>query len=376
MKRALAWGLGLLLAAEAALANPYYDPAKPHHTPDGFRNVTGVQVAKPFPWFLRWRWQAIRDGLPLPPEQPTPVALPQLQSLRANTEPVRRVNAQAARPSLPSTTWIGHATVLVQSGGLNILTDPVFSERASPVTFLGPKRAQPPGIALADLPPIDVVVISHNHYDHLDRWSAVQLNERAKGRTLFLVPLGIKQFLAQHGIGNVVELDWWGVHRHEGIDFHLVPVQHWSARGFGDRNQTLWGGWAVFAPDLRWYFSGDAGYSRHFAETREKLAARMADGALFDVALLAIGAYAPRWFMTEQHMNPAEAVQAHQDLAARRSLGIHWGTFALTDEPLDQPPRDLAAARAQRGVPERDFFLLPIGGTWWPAGEPAAGTKQ
>jgi N-acyl-phosphatidylethanolamine-hydrolysing phospholipase D len=174
----------------------------------------------------------------------------------------------------------------------------------------------------------------------------------------------------------VIELDWWDIHTHEGVQFHLVPVQHWSARGLGDRNQTLWGGWAVFAPDLRWYFSGDAGYSRHFKETREKLAPHARDGALFDVALLAIGAYEPRWFMKEQHMNPAEAVQAHQDLAARRSLGIHWGTFALTDEALDQPPRDLALARAQRGLAEQDFFVLPIGGTWWPAGPPAALPKQ
>lgn len=375
MKRALAWLAGLLCAL-AVHANPYYDPAKPHHTPDGFRNPTAAQVAKPFPSFLRWRWQAWRDGLPRPPQLATPVTLPQLRLLRANTEPVRRIGTQAGHAALPSASWIGHATVLVQSGGLNILTDPIFSERASPVAFLGPKRAQPPGIRIDDLPPIDVVVVSHNHYDHLDRWSAVQLHERSQGRTLFLVPLGIKAFLAQHGVSNVVEMDWWDTHRHQGVDFQLVPVQHWSARGLGDRNQTLWGGWAVFAPDLRWYFSGDAGYSPFFRETRERLAPRLRDGVLFDLALLAIGAYEPRWFMTEQHMNPAEAVQAHQDLAARRSLGIHWGTFELTDEPLDEPPRALAAARQAQGLPAADFFLLPVGGTWWPAGAPAADVKQ
>src|SRR5262249_45110978 len=153
---------------------------------------------------------------------------------------------------------------------------------------------------------IDVVLVSHNHYDHLDRLSVMQLNERSGGRTVFLVPLGLKAFFAQEGITNVIELDWWDVYRHRGVDFHLVPVQHWSARGLGDRLQTLWGGWAVFAPDLRWYFSGDSGYSRHFAETRERLAgAHEHDGALFDLALLAIGAYEPRWFMREQHMNPA-----------------------------------------------------------------------
>jgi N-acyl-phosphatidylethanolamine-hydrolysing phospholipase D len=375
MRRA---GVGLAAAccALALHANPYYDSSKPHHTPQGFRNVTGAQVSKPFSWLLRWRFEQWRDDVPQPARQATPMTLPQLQLLKANTQPARRMGAQAARAPVPSATWIGHATVLVQSGGLNILTDPIFSDRASPVTFFGPRRAQPPGIAIADLPPIDVVVVSHNHYDHLDRLSAVQLNERSGGRTLFLVPLGIGPFLLRQGITNVVELDWWDVHRHEGVEFHLVPVQHWSARGLHDRNDTLWGGWAVFAPDLRWYFSGDAGYSRHFAETRERLSSRERDGALFDLALLAIGAYEPRWFMREQHMNPAEAVQAHKDLAARRSLGMHWGTFQLTDEPLDQPPQDLAAARQAQGVGEQDFFVLPIGGSWWPAGSPAAAPKQ
>jgi N-acyl-phosphatidylethanolamine-hydrolysing phospholipase D len=376
LKRALAFAAGALVSL-ALHAHHGWDPARPHHTPDGFRNVTGVQIPPPLSALLRWTWDAWRDGLPPQPHQPTPVVAPRLQLLKANTEPVRRVGVQAAQAPQPSATWIGHATVLVQSAGLNILTDPVFSERASPVSFLGPQRAQPPGIALADLPPIDVVLISHDHYDHLDRASVVQLNERSGGRTLFLVPLGLKAFFTREGIANVVELDWWDVQRYQGVEFHLVPVQHWSARGLGDRMQTLWGGWAVFGPDLRWYFSGDAGYSRHFAETRERLAGHARDGVLFDLALLAIGAYAPRWFMHDQHMDPAEAVQAHRDLGARRSLGIHWGTFALTDEALDQPPIALAAARAKQGLAEQDFFVLPIGGTFWPAGAPSrADAKQ
>jgi N-acyl-phosphatidylethanolamine-hydrolysing phospholipase D len=361
----------LLLAAIAGggglCANPYYDPAKPHHTPDGFRNLHTPRVDKPMGQLLQWRWQAWREKLPPPPQELPESVLPQLKLLKANGGP--HSGAPAAR-AVPSATWIGHACVLVQSGGLNILTDPVFSERASPVAFVGPRRAQPPGIALADLPPIDVVVISHNHYDHLDRTSVILLNERSGGRTLFLVPLGLKPFLRQQGIVNVVELDWWDVHRHAGVKFQLVPVQHWSARGLGDRNHTLWGGWAVFADNLRWYYSGDAGYSPDFAATRERLAPHARDGVLFDLALLAIGAYEPRWFMTEQHMNPAEAVQAHKDLAAKRSLGVHWGTFEMSDEPLDQPPRDLAAARQAQGVAQEDFFVLKIGETWWPEGEP------
>jgi N-acyl-phosphatidylethanolamine-hydrolysing phospholipase D len=362
--------------AWAAQANPYFDPAKKHHTPHGFRNNYIAQVDKPLADLLRWRWNAWREDLPKPPQQPTPVVLPELARLKANGGALLRASTAAAAAPVPSATWIGHATVLVQSGGLNVLTDPAFSERASPVQFLGPRRAQPPGIAIADLPPIDVVVISHNHYDHLDRASVAQLDARSEGRTLFLVPLGVKPLLAQLGIGNVVELDWWDAHVHRGVEFHLVPVQHWSARGLGDRNQALWGGWAVFAPGFHWYFSGDAGYSRDFVDVRERFAARVRGGALFDLALLAIGAYEPRWFMAAQHMNPAESVQAHRDLGARQSLGMHWGTFQLTDEPLDQPPRELAAARAAAGMAEPDFFTLAVGQTrWWPGTAAAAANR-
>jgi N-acyl-phosphatidylethanolamine-hydrolysing phospholipase D len=343
---------GWLLAASGTQANPYYDPAKPHHTPEGFRNNYVESVAKPFSALLRWKMDQARDHLPPPPRETIPVVAPELARLKANS-------TQA------SVTWIGHASTLVQCGSLNVLTDPIFSDRASPLAFAGPKRAQPPGIAIDDLPPIDVVVISHNHYDHLDRASVARLNERSNGRTLFLVPLGLKPWFEQQGIRQVIELDWWDRHVHAGVEFRLVPVQHWSARALDDRNKTLWGGWAVFAPNLRWYFSGDAGYSRDFADTRERLADRAKDGRLFDVALLAIGAYEPRWFMTQQHMNPAEAVQAHQDLGARRSIGVHWGTFELTDEPLDQPPRDLAAARQAAAVADEDFFVLKIGETRW-----------
>lgn len=352
--------LAVFAAAGSAAGNPYYDATKPHHTPNGFRNNYIGQVNKPLSDLLRWRWQAWRDDLPRPPEQPVDAVLPELARLQANSAAARMGPASPAATAVPSATWIGHATVLVQSGGLNILTDPVFSDRASPVQFVGPRRARPPGIALADLPPIDVVLISHNHYDHLDRLSVVQLDQRSEGKTLFLVPLGNKPLLDQLGVRNVVELDWWQSHSHQGLDFHLVPVQHWSARGLGDRNQTLWGGWAVFTPDLHWYFSGDAGYSRDFADTGARFAGRG-----FDLALLAIGAYEPRWFMQAQHMNPAESVQAHKDLGARQSLGIHWGTYSLTDEPLDQPPKDLAQARQAAGLPDQDFFTLGIGQTRW-----------
>lgn len=339
---------GWLLAGCATHVNPYYDASKAHHAPDGFRNNHIERVNKPLSDLVRWRIAAFRDGLPPPAKEPTPVTAPNLEQLKLRAA---------------SVTWIGHATTLVQCGGLNVLTDPVFGERASPVTFAGPQRAQPPGIALADLPPIDVIVISHNHYDHLDVASVRSLSDKSEGRTLILVPLGLKPFLEREGVRNVIEMDWWDQRMVKGVEFHLVPVQHWSARGLNDRNQTLWGGWAVFAPDLRWYFSGDTGYSLDFADTHSRLNAKVKDRVLFDVALLAIGAYEPRWFMTEQHMNPAEALQAHKDLGARRSIGIHWGTFSLTDEPLDAPPRDLAAARRAMGVSDEDFFVVKIGET-------------
>lgn len=351
--RRLGCALACLLLAACADMNPYYNPAKPHHTPTGFKNNHIDAVDKPLGDLLRWRLNAWRQDLPPAAQQPTPVVAPDLAATHAN--------AKAGAAMAPAITWVGHATMLVQSGGLNVLTDPVFSERASPLQFMGPRRAQAPGVAMGDLPAIDVVVISHNHYDHLDRDGVVALNARGQGKTLFLVPLGLKPWMASQGISHVVELDWWDRHTVGGVDFYLTPVQHWSARILGDRSQTLWGGWAAFGPDFHWYFSGDTGYSRDFADTRAHFASRYPQG--FDLALIAVGAYEPRWFMKDQHVNPAEAVQIHKDLGARRSVGVHWGTFNLTDEPLDQPPRDLADARRAADLAEEDFFLLKIGET-------------
>jgi N-acyl-phosphatidylethanolamine-hydrolysing phospholipase D len=277
----------VLFAGCSAQAQAPASPDTPHRSAEGFRNLDGSVIAKPFSQLLLWKWQSWREGLPAAPRQPTPRVAADLAALRANTTPGR-----------PSATWIGHATVLVQAGGLNVLTDPVFSERASPVQFAGPARAQPPGIALADLPPIDVVLVSHNHYDHLDRDSILALHARGNGRTVFLVPLGLKAWMAEQGVPDAIELDWWDAREVRGVPFQLVPVQHWSARGLGDRNRT-------------------------------------------------------------------EAVQAHRDLGARQSIGIHWGTFELTDEALDQPPRDLAQAREQAGVQESEFGVLAIGQTRW-----------
>jgi N-acyl-phosphatidylethanolamine-hydrolysing phospholipase D len=323
---------------------------KAHHTPTGFKNNYAQQVNKSFGDFIRWQWESW--GLDKTASSPTPSVQADLGLLKT--------------PTAPTVTWIGHATALVQANGLNVLIDPIFSERASPVQIFGPKRAQAPGVAMADLPNIDVVLISHNHYDHLDRISVAQLDEKAKtaGKTtLFIVPLGLKAWFNGIGIDNVVELDWWEHHTVQGVEFHLTPVQHWSARSVTDRSATLWGGWAVFGADFHWYYAGDTGYSRDFADTAKQFAPRQTEalGGGFDLALVPVGAYEPRWFMSQQHVNPMESVRIHQDVGAKRSIGVHWGTFALTDEPLDQPPRDLVIARQALGVKEANFSVLAIG---------------
>ena len=334
--------------------NPYFDPSKPHHRRDGFQNTTPVDMPPGGMAFLRWQWDAWRHGLPPRPQQATLTQAPDLAFITRN--------AIAGAAMVPSATWLGHASVLVQAGGLNILTDPMLSERASPLSFVGPRRVQPPGLSLRQLPHIDAVLISHNHYDHLDEDSVVALNAQVGGPPMFIVPLGLKPWLAQRGIYNTVELDWWQSRTLAGTEVMLTPVQHWSGRGLHDRFDTLWGGFAVLSPGFHWFFAGDTGYSNDFAQIRQRLADRQRDGG-FDLALIPIGAYEPRWFMASQHVNPDESLRIHRDLGARRSLGVHWGTFNLTDEPLDQAPRDLAQARRANGLDEDAFFVLAVGQT-------------
>jgi N-acyl-phosphatidylethanolamine-hydrolysing phospholipase D len=329
-----------------------------------FRNRYVETVTHSLPTVLRWQWDAWRKGLPHAPATPTQRVDPDLVVVHD----YRQRHAQDAAMAPPQLTWVGHATALLQLAGLSVLTDPMFSERAFPLQFAGPRRAQPPGLALADLPAVDVVLISHNHYDHLDRSSVVALERQAlaRGQTLvFLVPLGLKSLLMGWGVRDVQELDWWEQTTVAGVAFHLAPVQHWSARGLGDVSDTLWGGWSLLAPELHVYFGGDSGYSPDFADTRAHFAEQQTPklGGGFDLALLPIGAYEPLWFMKAQHMSPADAVHAHADLGAKRSIGIHWGTFPLADEPLDQAPRDLALARAAAGLDEAEFGVLRLGET-------------
>jgi N-acyl-phosphatidylethanolamine-hydrolysing phospholipase D len=344
-KRNMAALAGALLLAGCAspYQNPYYDPQKPHHTSEGFQNLD--PDARISEGFLSWQWQRRQDGLPKPPD-------PAHRDWRVVPD-LALLHAPSGKPSV---TWIGHATLLLRLGGLNILTDPHFSERASPVGFAGPKRFHPPGVALADLPEIHAVVISHNHYDHLDVDSVRQLHQRSGGKLQFFVPLGLKPWFAELGIDEVTELDWWQHVELDGVRFTLTPLQHWSARSLGDRNRTLWGGWAITAPDLNIFFAGDTGYSADFVEIGRRLGP-------FDLAALPIGAYEPRWFMRRQHVEPAQALQIHRDIRARQSLGVHWGVFEMADESLDEPPRALAAAREAAGMAESEFFVLRVGET-------------
>src|SRR5271170_2347831 len=217
-------------------------PPKSHHTREGFRNNYAGPVTRPLRDVLRWQISRIRNHLPPAPTIPTPQQVADIDFVHGN--------AEAGPLMIPALTWIGHATALVQASGLNVLTDPVFSHRVSPVQFLGPARAQPPGIAIADLPRIDVVLISHNHYDHLDRRSVRALARQSGGAPRFLAPLGIKSWLERQGIAEAVELDWWEHYAHacpdgRSVDFHLTPAQHWSGRTLSDRNKTLWGAWAA-----------------------------------------------------------------------------------------------------------------------------------
>jgi L-ascorbate metabolism protein UlaG (beta-lactamase superfamily) len=253
-------------------------------------------------------------------------------------------------------TFVNHATVLVQIDGLNVLTDPVWSDRTSPIGWAGPRRARPPGIRFEDLPPIDVVLVSHNHYDHLDVDTLRRL--QAAHRPRVLTGLGNAPTLQGAGIADPVELDWGqGADLSPRVRATFVEQRHFSGRGLGDHDATLWGGFVVEGPGGPVYFAGDTGYGPHFAEHRARYGAPR-------LALLPIGAYLPRWFMSPVHMCPDEAVRAHLDLGAEASLAIHWGTFPLADDGQDEPLEALREALAAADVPGERFRALGFGEGW------------
>lgn len=325
-------------------SNPHFNPARAHHTPNGFKNNYPHPTDQNF-W--KWQWERLRDGTVQPPPggwaSVLPSVKPDVAFLKANR-------------SERTMTWIGHATVLLQTGGVNIITDPQFSDRASPVQFAGPQRQVPLMMSIDELPAIEVVFISHNHYDHLDSGTIRSFAQRFPLAT-YVVPLGFKSWLADHGVTNVRELDWWDSVKLGALNYTLVPVQHWSKRTLTDTNRMLWGGIVVDDNGWRFLHTGDTGYSQDFKDIR----ARYPGG--FDWLAVPIGAYEPRWFMKAQHVNPDEAVQVMKDVGARQAIGIHWGTFVLTDEPLDQPPKDLATALAKHGVGPSKFHVFKNGET-------------
>lgn len=245
-----------------------------------------------------------------------------------------------------SVTWVNHSTFLIRAQGLNILTDPVWSKRTSPFSFAGPKRVQAPGLSWDKLPKIDVVTVSHNHYDHLDLDTLLDLEKR--DQPLFLVALGDGGWLKKKGLKNVVEKDWWEVAEFGAAKFTFLPAQHWSARWTWDRNESLWGAWGVEVNGQKIYHAGDTGLGPHFAQTRERWGSP-------EIALLPIGAYEPRWFMKPMHMNPSDAVEAMELLGAKQAIGMHFGTFQLTDEAREQPVKDLAEALAKKNIPATKF---------------------
>jgi N-acyl-phosphatidylethanolamine-hydrolysing phospholipase D len=344
--------LGLLLAlplllAACATTNEAYDPAKPHHRPDGFANLHPSPHGEPEGSFWRWQWERWRADLPADRPERITRATPDAQLV-------------GTRHGHLTVTWLGHSTALWQINGLNILTDPHLTARASPVSFAGPQRLTPPPLTLQQLPRIDVVLISHNHYDHLDEATVRGLAQQAGGPPLFLVPLGVERWMAERGITRIQRMDWW--ERHElpsprgPVTVHFVPSHHWSSRTPWDRSATLWGGFVAQTTmgnqPVSLYFAGDTGYAPDFAEIGRRFGG-------FDFSMIPVGCYLPRWFMRAQHVNEEEAVRIHQDVKSRLSIGIHWGTFRLCDDPIDSPIDGLPAARERLQVPA-DAFVLPV----------------
>jgi N-acyl-phosphatidylethanolamine-hydrolysing phospholipase D len=315
-----------------------------HHTDSGFQNPwIGEEENKTFTDFLRWQWNRR-------------IASPVVKPDRYNFDivPPEYVNPPE-RVYGGMLTWVGHATFLIQVSHKNILTDPVWSDRIGPVgNRIGPRRYSPPGIPWEKLPPIDIVVISHNHYDHMDRETIERLAKEFN--PIFFVPLRNKQLFDEWGIENVVELDWWESRTVDDITIICTPAQHFSQRWVNDRNQMLWSSWVIRADHATLFFGGDTGYFPGFREIGERYGP-------VDVAMMPIGAYEPRWFMRPVHVNPEEALRASLDMDARYFAAMHWGTFDQADELLDQPPKDLKKAADSMGVDPERVWIFAFGET-------------
>ena len=331
------------MAARKRAANRYYSgPPSDHFDGTLFFNPDG-QMPGRFTDLLKWQLSGERSKWPA--ANPSPFE---------PTEPAARIDGSGLR-----LTMVGHSTLLIQTAGLNILTDPVWSPRVSPLSFAGPRRVNAPGIAFSQLPPIDLVLVSHNHYDHLDLATLKRL--KAKHDPQVLTPLGNDAIIDSAVPGMRITAHDWGecVEIAKDIAVHVEPVHHWSARGARDRRMALWAGFVVETPAGKIYFAGDTGFH---GGANYRLMAEKHGG--FRLAILPIGAYEPRWFMAPQHQNPEEAVQGMQLCNAAHAAGCHWGTFHLTDEPIDEPVRKLAEALEAQLVPQERFRALRPSEIW------------
>ena len=296
-----------------------------------FSNSDGMKNEKSLSEVLKWSWS--REE-------------PKKEFIKTN----ENINLNSLKDREHYALWIGHSTFLINNGDLTILTDPIFSERASPLNFAGPKRLIKPVIKIKDLPEVDVITISHNHYDHLDINSLRKIQKKFPNVKI-LVPKGDLKLLKNYNLNNGFEFLWWEEIIFDNTKFIFTPAQHWSARGLRDRNKSLWGSWFIKNEDKNIFHAGDTGYSEDFIEIRNRLGA-------VDFAMIPIGAYDPQWFMSYSHVNPEEALNIAKDLDAKKSIGMHWGTFILTDEPVLEPRERLNKITNQTNV---DFYTVTPG---------------
>ena len=336
--------LGLLLVLSNSACSgkgSYYDSSNFNQHTKRFQNLSGLEDKETFKEFSSFAFDYFTRDKDISETKGFPVEInsrDKLNDFRNNV------------------IWVGHSTILLNYNDLTILTDPQFYYRASPFHFIGPKRVTPVPFKISDLPEVDVVLISHNHYDHLDEKSIKKLVELQPG-IKFLVPLGLKSLLKKWGVQSIEELDWWQAIDFSDANLQPTPVKHWSKRTPFDRNKSLWAGWMVRWSDFSFYFAGDTGYSQDFKLTAQKLGKPT-------LAAIPIGAYEPRNFMKSSHINPTEAVKVFQDLGSEYALAIHWGTFKLTLEKMDEPPRKLQSALEKAGVLTNKFRVLKHGASW------------
>ncbi|MGB1456918.1 MBL fold metallo-hydrolase [Spongiibacter marinus] len=335
----------LLISLTLAIVTPLHaETAKPaHHGESEFRNPY-------WPTFNKSLWELLRLRFF------SDLTIADQASQRQRIRVVTEVADLHISPSAPlQVTWLGHSSFLLQYRGVAILTDPIFSRRASPVQWLGPERLVAQPIGPPQLPPIDVVIISHDHYDHLDERSIRALGNQP----VYLVPLKLGDTLQDFGIAatRIVERDWWQTFQLDSLTATATPSQHWSGRGITDRFKSLWASWHLRIDDMQLWFGGDTGYNtEQFKSIGERFPG-------IDLALIPIGAYKPRSFLKEQHVDPAEAVQIHRDIGAAQSIGIHWATFQLSAEDIDAPQHDLRRAVEDAGLPPSSFDTMQIGET-------------